>query len=98
MRLASLALFLGASALGAAQAIGADNTQDPEHENTYFNSQKVPPLLELTTDNFDKEIGLSKNVVVKFYRYVSYFKSFPSEDPPQPCFRCSRLENATTDS
>ncbi|KAH7031278.1 thioredoxin [Microdochium trichocladiopsis] len=67
MRLASLALVLGASALGAAQAIGAENTEDPEHENTYFNDQKVPPLLELNSDNYEKEFGLSKNLVVKFY-------------------------------
>jgi len=70
MRLASLALFLGAAALGATQAIGAENTQDPDHENTYFNAQKVPPLLELTSDNYEKEFGLSKNLVVKFFRYV----------------------------
>lgn len=70
MRLASLALFLGAAALGATQAIGAADTQDPEHENTYFNKQKVPPLLELTSDNYEKEFGLSKNLVVKFFRCV----------------------------
>ncbi|KXJ85809.1 thioredoxin [Microdochium bolleyi] len=67
MRLGSLALLLGISALGAAQAIGAEDTQDPERENTYFNTQKVPPMLELTTDNFDKELSLSKNMVVKFF-------------------------------
>ncbi|KAI1775026.1 thioredoxin-like protein [Hypoxylon cercidicola] len=67
MRLASLALFLSAAVLGAAQAIGADKNDDPDRENTYFNGKRVPPLLELTTDNFDTEIKQSKFVVVKFF-------------------------------
>ncbi|KAI1141926.1 thioredoxin-like protein [Hypoxylon sp. FL0543] len=67
MRLASLALFLGAAARGIAQAIGAETSDSPDQENTYFNGKRVPPLLELTADNFDKEVKLSKFLVVKYY-------------------------------
>lgn len=68
MRLSSLALWLGASALGAAQAIGADKENDPKKENTYFNGKKVPPLLELTADNFAEEVAKTKYLVVKYFR------------------------------
>lgn len=71
--LASLALFLSAAALGTAQAIGAETSDSPDRENTYFNGKRVPPLLELTADNFDKEVKLSKFLVVKYYRYDLYF-------------------------
>lgn len=67
MRLSTIALFLGASALGAAQANGAETDPDPERENTVFNGQSVPPLLELTPDNFEKETKASKNLVVKYF-------------------------------
>ncbi|KAI0132462.1 thioredoxin-like protein [Xylariales sp. AK1849] len=67
MRLASLALFLGASALGAAQAIGAEIDDDPAKENTYFNGKKVPPLFELTADNFAEEVKQTKYLVVKYF-------------------------------
>ncbi len=68
MRLASLALFLSAAILGSAQAIGTETSDDPDRENTYFNGKRVPPLLELTSENFDKEIKQSKFVVVKYFR------------------------------
>ncbi|OTB06524.1 hypothetical protein M426DRAFT_20971 [Hypoxylon sp. CI-4A] len=67
MRLSSLALFFSAAVLGTSQAIGAETTDDPERENTYFNGKRVPPLLELNADSFDKETKLSKFLVVKFY-------------------------------
>lgn len=70
MRLSSLALLVGASALGAAQATGADSNTDPD-KNTFFDGHKVPPLLELTPDNFAKETKASKYTVVKYYRYAS---------------------------
>ncbi|KAI1102374.1 thioredoxin-like protein [Jackrogersella minutella] len=65
--LASLALFLSAAALGTAQAIGAETSDSPDQENTYFNGKRVPPLLELNPDNFDKEVKLSKFLVVKYF-------------------------------
>jgi protein disulfide-isomerase len=68
MRLTWLALFFSTATLGIAQAIGADTTDDPEVENTYFNGKRVPPLLELTSDNFDKEVKASKFLVVKYYK------------------------------
>ncbi|RWA09543.1 hypothetical protein EKO27_g5557 [Xylaria grammica] len=67
MRLTSLALFFGAVTSGLAQAIGADTTDDPEKENTYFNGKRVPPLLELTSDNFNEEAQASKFLVVKYF-------------------------------
>lgn len=68
MRLGSLALFLGASALGAAQAIGAETDTNPKAENTYFNGKKVPPILELTPDNIKEELAATKYLVLKWFR------------------------------
>lgn len=65
MRLSSLALFLGASALGAAEP----NADADERQTSVFNGQKVPALLELTPDNFDTMVKASKNLVVKYFRY-----------------------------
>lgn len=61
----SLALFLGASALGVARA----STDPDERQTTVFNGQKVPALLELTPDNFDATVKGTKNLVVKYFRY-----------------------------
>ena len=63
----SLSLFFGAAALVSA-ASGSADSEDPTRENTYFNTQKVPPLLELTPDNFEKEVKASKFMIVKHYR------------------------------
>jgi protein disulfide-isomerase len=65
MRLTSLALWLGASALAAAQAIGADKDGV---DHTVFNGKNVPPVLDLTADNFDSEIKKTKYMIVKYYR------------------------------
>ncbi|KAI2607101.1 thioredoxin-like protein [Hypoxylon fragiforme] len=67
MRLASLALFLSAAVLGSAQAVGSETYDNPDRENTYFNNKRVPPILELTADNFEKEVKLTKFLVVKYY-------------------------------
>ncbi|KAF7532222.1 hypothetical protein G7054_g8126 [Neopestalotiopsis clavispora] len=67
MRLTSLALWLGAAALGAAQAIGAEKDTNPKKENTYFDGKKVPPLLELTADSFAEELTKTKYLVVKYF-------------------------------
>jgi protein disulfide-isomerase len=71
MRLFSLSwsLFLGAAAL--VNAAGEDDsTEDLTRENTYFDAKKVPPILELTPDNFEKEVKSSKYLLVKHYRYA----------------------------
>ena len=62
MRLLSLSLLLGAAALAAAQ------DDEEVREPTYFNGQIVPPLLELDSSTYDKEIQASKFMVVKHYR------------------------------
>ncbi|KAI1319329.1 thioredoxin-like protein [Xylariaceae sp. FL0255] len=68
MRLASLALLLGAARVAIAQAIRDPGAEDlPEGFYTRFNDQKVPPLLELTADNFDDELKASKFMVIKFF-------------------------------
>jgi protein disulfide-isomerase len=69
MKLTSLALLFSAVTSGIAQAVGADTTDDPEKENTYFNGKRVPPLLELTADTFEKEVQASKFLVVKYFKY-----------------------------
>ncbi|KAH8203193.1 hypothetical protein TruAng_002598 [Truncatella angustata] len=83
MRLSSLALWLGASVLGAAQAIGAEKNNDPKAENTYFDGKKVPPLLELTADNFASEVAKTK-FLVTLYEY--YYTSDPPTSSKESSF------------
>lgn len=66
MRLSPLFLFLGSSLLGGVQAAAKED----DRENTYFNSMKVPPILELTPDTFDKEVKSSQFMLIKHYRYA----------------------------
>ncbi|KAK6196833.1 hypothetical protein LQW54_011148 [Pestalotiopsis sp. IQ-011] len=94
MRLSSLALWLSAAALGAAQAIGAEKENNPKRENTYFDGKKVPPLLELTADNFAEEVGKTKYLVVKYFSpycphcvafaptYQTLYEYYYTSDPP----------------
>ncbi len=64
MRLFNLSLLFGAAAL-----VAADSLDDEEpREATVFNGQTVPPLLELTPDNWEKEHKASKYLLVKHYR------------------------------
>lgn len=75
MRLSSLAwgLLLGAAARVAAQDDDYDDEipEDKSLETTTFDGIKVPPMLELTPDNFESEIKKSKYMLVKHYRCVS---------------------------
>ncbi|KAK4100321.1 thioredoxin-like protein [Parathielavia hyrcaniae] len=65
MRLFHLSLLFGAAALVVAESDDLD--EEPVRENTYFNGKKVPPMLELTPNNYDKEFNTSKYLVVKHY-------------------------------
>ena len=72
MRWHNLSFLLGAFSL-AATATAADSPttesdDDAPRENTYFNQKKVPPLLELTPHNWEKESKASKWLMVKHYR------------------------------
>ncbi|KAH8765510.1 thioredoxin [Diaporthe sp. PMI_573] len=71
MRLSSLAwgLLLGATARVAAQDDDYDDEipEDKSLETTTFDGIKVPPMLELTPDNFESEIKKSKHMLVKHY-------------------------------
>ena len=46
-----------------------ENEKDPERENTYFDGKKVPPILQLTPDDFEKQVNASKYMLIKHYRY-----------------------------
>lgn len=73
MRLSSLVwgLLLGAVAHVAAQEEDEEEIPaDYSQEYTDFDGKKVPPLLELTPDNFEKEIKGAKHLMVKHYRFV----------------------------
>ncbi|KAG6366662.1 hypothetical protein INS49_000841 [Diaporthe citri] len=71
MRFSSLAwgLLLGATARVAAQDDFEDDEipEDKSLETTTFDGIKVPPMLELTPDNFEAEIKKSKYMLVKHY-------------------------------
>lgn len=66
MRLSPLALLAGAWALARAQSLTEED--DPKKENTYFNSIKVPPLLELSPANWEAETSQTRWMMVKHYR------------------------------
>jgi len=85
MRFASVALLaLGAVPWGVAAS--GDQKSDPTRENTYFDGKKVPPILELTPDNFKAESKASKWLLVKHYRYgTAPRRGHPSDaDAVQP--------------
>ena len=66
MRLLPFTLLFGAATLATAVA---STLSDPEEDDyTSFNGKTVPPLQELTPDNFDEEIKASKWLFVKHYR------------------------------
>ncbi len=66
MRLFTLPLLLGAAALVVAESTDLD--EEETREATHFNGIKVPPMLELTPDNWEKEYKVSKYLLVKHYR------------------------------
>lgn len=79
MKLSSLVwgLLLGAITHVAAQdeeeeEIPADYSQ----EYTEFDGKRVPPVLELTPNNYDKEIKASKYMLVKHYRCAFFFFAY----------------------
>jgi protein disulfide-isomerase len=61
MRLATILTLLGASTLAHGKGKKAP-------EPTTFNGIEVPPLLELTPDNYDQELKDSTYVMVKHHR------------------------------
>ncbi|KAL2024548.1 hypothetical protein VTK56DRAFT_7591 [Thermocarpiscus australiensis] len=66
MRLFNFSLLLGAAALALASPPEVDEDDAPR-ESTYFNGKKVPPMLELTPDNWEKEIRASRFLMVKHF-------------------------------
>jgi protein disulfide-isomerase len=67
MRLLNFSFLLGAAALVAGSP-PEPAEEDATRENTYFNGKKVPPMLELTPANWEKEVKASKYLMVKHYR------------------------------
>ncbi|QPG94813.1 hypothetical protein C2857_007043 [Epichloe festucae Fl1] len=67
MRLSVLALLASALALARAESLGESDTDESAPKSTTFNSQTVPPLLELTPQNWKDEVNKTKWLMVKFY-------------------------------
>lgn len=65
MKFSALSLLLGATSFVIAAVDTSDSDKD---ERTTFNGEKVPPLFELTPDNFEKEVKASKWMFIKHYR------------------------------
>lgn len=66
-----LPLFLGAARLAvAASTTTTTEAEDDVAEYTKFNDVSIPPLIELTPDNWEKESKASKWLMVKHYRYL----------------------------
>ncbi|KAK3400393.1 hypothetical protein B0T20DRAFT_183350 [Sordaria brevicollis] len=63
-----LPLFLGAARLAvAASTTTTTEAEDDVAEYTKFNDVSIPPLIELTPDNWEKESKASKWLMVKHY-------------------------------
>ncbi|KAK7431431.1 hypothetical protein QQZ08_001921 [Neonectria magnoliae] len=65
MRLSPLTLLTGAVALATAQQMPGE--EDNTKEATYYNTVRVPPLLELTPNNWAEEVAKTKYIFVKHY-------------------------------
>ncbi|KAK3307540.1 thioredoxin-like protein [Chaetomium strumarium] len=99
MRLLNLSLLFGAAALAVADSSDLDADEDAPREATYFNGKKVPPMLELTPDNWEQESRASKYLLVKHYSpycphcidyaptfqtlYEFYYTSSPAGNAPK---------------
>ena len=70
MRLTSFSFLSGLAALGllAFPALAEDEAENVV-KPTYFDSVMVPPLTELTPDNFKEVASNTKWLFVKHYRY-----------------------------
>lgn len=70
MQLTPFTLLSGLAAFGLfGSSAAADDKDSTGPANTYFDSVAVPPLIDLTPDNWEKEVGKSKWLLVKHYRY-----------------------------
>ncbi|RFU75969.1 disulfide isomerase [Trichoderma arundinaceum] len=68
MRLTSFTLLSGLAAFGLlGSSAAADDEDSSVPEKTYFDSLPVPPLIDLTPDNFEKEASQTKWLFVKHY-------------------------------
>ncbi|KAK4237096.1 thioredoxin-like protein [Achaetomium macrosporum] len=99
MRVLNLSLLFGAAALAVADSSDVDADEDAPREATYFNGKKVPPMLELTPDNWAQESKASKYLLVKHYSpycphcidyaptfqtlYEFYYTSSPAGNAPK---------------
>jgi protein disulfide-isomerase len=71
MRIVPFALLLASSIWRVAAETDDGEEEVQTKENTYFGGKKVPPLLELTPDNFEKESKKAEWLMVKHYKFVS---------------------------
>ncbi|KAL2263776.1 hypothetical protein VTK26DRAFT_5183 [Humicola hyalothermophila] len=96
-------LLIGAAALAVASPPEIEEEEEEEEEAprepTFFNGKKVPPLLELTQNNWETERKASKYLLVKHYSpwcghcidfaptyqtlYEFYYTSTPVGDAPK---------------
>lgn len=74
MRLSVLALLASALALARAGSLDEFDTDESAPKSTTFNSQTVPPLLDLTPQNWKDEVNKTKWLMVKFYRYTDMMR------------------------
>ncbi|KAK7721042.1 hypothetical protein SLS64_001336 [Diaporthe eres] len=88
MRFSSLAwgLLLGATARVAAQDDFEDDEipEDKSLETTTFDGIKVPPMLELTPDNFETEIKKSKYMLDFAPIYRTLYEFYHTDPAPGP--------------
>ncbi|KAK0617812.1 thioredoxin-like protein [Bombardia bombarda] len=67
MRLLNFSLLFSAAGLAAAAASPATDSEGEAITETYFNQQRVPPMLELTPTNWATEVKGSKWMMVKHF-------------------------------
>ncbi|CAM1511400.1 Fc.00g089130.m01.CDS01 [Cosmosporella sp. VM-42] len=103
MRLSPFALLAGLSAFAGVQSADTKAEETKEEapkvpEDTYFNSIKVPPLLELTPTNWEAELKANKWLIVKHYSpYCPHCLDFaPTYQTTYEYYYTSKLEGDVT--
>lgn len=100
MRFFGLSIWLGLTLVSAAAGAGSEATKkDASKEPSTFNDKTVPPMVELTPDNFDKVVKANKLIMIKLYSpYCPHCQDFaPTYQTLYEFYHTSKTKDSTSD-